>query len=206
MDIETPTRLAEIRRLNDAFRTSFRGGEVLLTQSVSDLPPMVGGPRKEVDFLFLVLLEDIFRRGLVRRSVHFILRCQTFPGASDGDAVFARVASLPFMSEHEGPDPFGHCRVSGIRRCLFQLQIVIRDMKDELAIAQVEAQIVMLAVRVVVFVEVREGRDLSLFDGKSPFDTDERSEGLDAKEFRPDVVKDAIAYPAAEINPDDVPF
>lgn len=41
MDIETPTRLAEIRRLNDAFRTTFRGGEILLTQSVTDLPPMV---------------------------------------------------------------------------------------------------------------------------------------------------------------------
>jgi hypothetical protein len=26
MDIETPTRLAEIRRLNDQFRTTFRGG------------------------------------------------------------------------------------------------------------------------------------------------------------------------------------
>jgi hypothetical protein len=41
MDITTPDKLAEIRRLNDQFRTTFRGGEILLTQSVTDMPPMV---------------------------------------------------------------------------------------------------------------------------------------------------------------------
>ena len=41
MDIETKERVAEIRRLNDQFRTTFRGGEILLTQWVADLPDMV---------------------------------------------------------------------------------------------------------------------------------------------------------------------
>lgn len=45
-----------------------------------------------------------------------------------------------------------------------------------------------------------------MFDGKSPFDTDERSEDLDAADFKPKVVKDTIEYPIADINPDDVPF
>jgi Protein of unknown function (DUF3768) len=41
MDITTPEKLAEIRRLNDEFRTTFRGGEIVLTSSVADLPDMV---------------------------------------------------------------------------------------------------------------------------------------------------------------------
>jgi len=40
----------------------------------------------------------------------------------------------------------------------------------------------------------------ALFDGKSPFDTDERSAELDAKDFRPKTVA------ASDVNPDDVPF
>lgn len=44
------------------------------------------------------------------------------------------------------------------------------------------------------------------FDGKSPFHTDERSEDLDAADFKPKVIKDTIEYPIADINPDDVPF
>jgi hypothetical protein len=38
MDIISPDKLAEIRRLNEEFRTTFRGGQVLLTASVSQLP------------------------------------------------------------------------------------------------------------------------------------------------------------------------
>lgn len=41
MDIVTKEKVAEIRRLNDQFRTTFRGGEILLTQSVANLPEMV---------------------------------------------------------------------------------------------------------------------------------------------------------------------
>ena len=41
MDIETPTRLAEIRRMNHQFRTTFRGGQILLTSSIAELPDMV---------------------------------------------------------------------------------------------------------------------------------------------------------------------
>jgi hypothetical protein len=41
MDIATADTLARIRELNDAFRTSFRGGEVVLTASVAELPDMV---------------------------------------------------------------------------------------------------------------------------------------------------------------------
>ena len=41
MDIETPTRLAAIRRLNMQFKSTFRGGEILLTSSVAALPDMV---------------------------------------------------------------------------------------------------------------------------------------------------------------------
>jgi Protein of unknown function (DUF3768) len=41
MDVESPTRLAEIRRLNDEFRTTFRGGRILFTGSVAALPAMV---------------------------------------------------------------------------------------------------------------------------------------------------------------------
>ncbi len=41
MDIQTPDKLAEIRRLNDEFRTTFRGGEIVLTASVAELPDMV---------------------------------------------------------------------------------------------------------------------------------------------------------------------
>jgi hypothetical protein len=35
------TKLKEIRRLNDNFRTSFRGGRILFTGSVAELPDMV---------------------------------------------------------------------------------------------------------------------------------------------------------------------
>jgi hypothetical protein len=38
MDIVTKEKVAEIRRLNDQFRTTFRGGQVLLTASVAALP------------------------------------------------------------------------------------------------------------------------------------------------------------------------
>jgi uncharacterized protein DUF3768 len=38
MDIDTKERVAEIRRLNEQFRTTFRGGQVLLTASVAELP------------------------------------------------------------------------------------------------------------------------------------------------------------------------
>lgn len=41
MDIETREHVAEIRRLNDEFRTTFRGGQILLTQGIADLPEMV---------------------------------------------------------------------------------------------------------------------------------------------------------------------
>lgn len=41
MDIHSKEYVAEIRRLNDQFRTTFRGGQILLTQSVADLPEMV---------------------------------------------------------------------------------------------------------------------------------------------------------------------
>lgn len=41
MDIHTRNELAEIRRLNDEFRATFRGGQIVLTQSVADLPEMV---------------------------------------------------------------------------------------------------------------------------------------------------------------------
>jgi hypothetical protein len=37
MDITTPAALAEIRRLNDEFRTTFRGGKIYLTHGVSSL-------------------------------------------------------------------------------------------------------------------------------------------------------------------------
>jgi hypothetical protein len=45
MDIETPSRLAEIRRLNITSRTTFRGGEILLTASFAALPDMVKSVR-----------------------------------------------------------------------------------------------------------------------------------------------------------------
>jgi hypothetical protein len=38
MDIDTKERVAEIRRLNTEFRTTFRGGQVLLTANVAALP------------------------------------------------------------------------------------------------------------------------------------------------------------------------
>src|SRR5258708_36180378 len=38
MDIDTKERVAEIRRLNEQFRTTFRGGQILLTASVAALP------------------------------------------------------------------------------------------------------------------------------------------------------------------------
>ena len=38
MDIDTKERVAEIRRLNTEFRTTFRGGKVVLTASVHALP------------------------------------------------------------------------------------------------------------------------------------------------------------------------
>jgi hypothetical protein len=41
MDVLSGDKVARIRELNDAFRTSFRGGKILLTQSVADLPEMV---------------------------------------------------------------------------------------------------------------------------------------------------------------------
>ena len=41
MDVLTRGQVAQIRHLNDNFRTSFRGGKIVLTQSVSDLPEMV---------------------------------------------------------------------------------------------------------------------------------------------------------------------
>jgi hypothetical protein len=41
MDITTADKLVEIRRLNDAFRTSFHGGEIAFTHSFTELPSMV---------------------------------------------------------------------------------------------------------------------------------------------------------------------
>jgi hypothetical protein len=38
MDIDTKERIAEIRRLNEQFRTTFRGGQIVLTASVAALP------------------------------------------------------------------------------------------------------------------------------------------------------------------------
>ena len=44
----------------------------------------------------------------------------------------------------------------------------------------------------------------ALFEGKSPFEASERNDEIDAKEFRPKVVKGAME--AKEDFPDDVPF
>jgi hypothetical protein len=41
MDITTPDKIDRIRELNDNFRKSFRGGQVLLTASVATLPDIV---------------------------------------------------------------------------------------------------------------------------------------------------------------------
>jgi hypothetical protein len=41
MEVLSRDKVAEIRRLNDQFRTTFRGGQILLTASVADLPDMV---------------------------------------------------------------------------------------------------------------------------------------------------------------------
>jgi len=41
MDIDTKEKVSEIRRLNDEFRTTFRGGKILFTASVAALPNMV---------------------------------------------------------------------------------------------------------------------------------------------------------------------
>jgi len=41
MEVLSRDKVAEIRRLNDQFRTTFRGGQIVLTQSVADLPDMV---------------------------------------------------------------------------------------------------------------------------------------------------------------------
>jgi hypothetical protein len=41
MEVLSRDKVAEIRRLNDQFRTTFRGGEILLTASVAALPDMV---------------------------------------------------------------------------------------------------------------------------------------------------------------------
>jgi Protein of unknown function (DUF3768) len=38
MDIETPDRIKKIREENDKFRTTFRGGKILLTYGVAELP------------------------------------------------------------------------------------------------------------------------------------------------------------------------
>jgi hypothetical protein len=41
MDVLSRAKVARIRELNDNFRNSFRGGKILLTQSVAELPDMV---------------------------------------------------------------------------------------------------------------------------------------------------------------------
>jgi hypothetical protein len=41
MEVLLEKEVARIRELNDAFRTSFRGGQILLTEGVASLPPMV---------------------------------------------------------------------------------------------------------------------------------------------------------------------
>jgi hypothetical protein len=41
MDITTPDKIERICALNDDFRKTFRGGEVILTASVAELPDMV---------------------------------------------------------------------------------------------------------------------------------------------------------------------
>ena len=38
MNIASPANTARIRELNDAFRTTFRGGKVVMTASVAALP------------------------------------------------------------------------------------------------------------------------------------------------------------------------
>ena len=41
MDVLSKDKVERIRQLNDAFRSSFRGGKILLTASVAELPDMV---------------------------------------------------------------------------------------------------------------------------------------------------------------------
>jgi hypothetical protein len=41
MEVLSRDKVAEIRRLNDQFRTTFRGGQILLTASVAEMPDMV---------------------------------------------------------------------------------------------------------------------------------------------------------------------
>jgi hypothetical protein len=41
MDVDTPDKVARIKELNDAFRTTFAGGVVVITQSIEGLCPEV---------------------------------------------------------------------------------------------------------------------------------------------------------------------
>ena len=41
MDVLSKDKVDRIRQLNDAFRSSFRGGKILVTASVAELPDMV---------------------------------------------------------------------------------------------------------------------------------------------------------------------
>jgi hypothetical protein len=67
-------------------------------------------------------------------------------------------SELPIMCEHERADTLGHIRVGRIWGSHLHRQVVVCDVKDKLAIAKIKAQKIVLAVRVVVLVEVREPR------------------------------------------------
>ena len=45
MDVLSKDKVERIRQLNDAFRSSFRGGKILLRASVAELPDMVKAAR-----------------------------------------------------------------------------------------------------------------------------------------------------------------
>src|SRR5215475_9210544 len=63
MDIENQDRIARIRDLNDAFRRTFRGGRVMVTCGIADLPEMVKATALQLVATFSHFTEDNDPRG-----------------------------------------------------------------------------------------------------------------------------------------------
>jgi hypothetical protein len=112
-DVLSPEKVALIRELNDRFRTSFQGGQIVLTEGVATLPDMVkasallqvrdfqnftkdNDPAQEHDFLSF----ELCHRKFYFKIDYYDLKLQGLSEDPSDPAITRRIGTLMLAAEY----------------------------------------------------------------------------------------------------------